>query len=90
MSKWTFITSHGIVLSLIGQNNQITTREIALQADLTERSVLRIIKDLEIEGYIIKERVGRVNRYKIQRELPLRRQMTRDTAVGDLLNILDH
>ena len=90
MSNWTFITSHGVVLSLIGQNNQITAREIAAQAGLTERSVLRIIKDLETEGYIVKERAGRVNRYNIRRELPLRRQLTRDTAVGDLLSILEH
>jgi len=88
MSTWTFITNHGAVLALIGQHGQITAREIATELGITERSVMRIIKDLETEGYIQKEREGRVNRYKVNTQAPLRRQDTRDIIVNDLLKVL--
>ena len=88
MSSWTFITNHGAVLALIGQYGQITAREIANELGITERSVLRIIKDLETEGYIQIERQGRVNRYEVNIEAPLRRQEKRDVLVGELLKVL--
>ena len=49
MSQWTFITNHGAVLSLVAERGQITAREIGYKLDLTERSVHRIISDLETE-----------------------------------------
>ena len=88
MSSWTFITNHGAVLALIGQFGQITAREIAAELGITERSVMRIIKDLEIEGYIFKERAGRANRYQINSQATLRRQETRDIVVSELLQVL--
>ena len=88
MSSWTFITNHGAVLALIGQYGQITARDIATELGITERSVLRIIKDLETEGYIQIERDGRVNRYLVNIEAPLRRQEKRDVLVGELLRVL--
>jgi DNA-binding transcriptional ArsR family regulator len=88
MSTWSFITNHGAVLSLVSRYNQITAREIAAQLGITERSVLRIISDLEAEGYLERTRDGRVNYYEVNHELPLRRPELRDTAVGELLNLL--
>ena len=85
---WTFITNHGAVLALVGQSKIITTREIASRLDITERTVLRIIKDLESTGYIQKRKDGRVNRYTVNRELPLRRRDQRDNRVAELLEIL--
>ena len=88
MSSWSFITNHGAVLSLVARHNQITGREIAAQLGITERSVLRIISDLEAEGYLERTRDGRVNYYDVNHDLPLRRPELRDTAVGELLNLL--
>jgi predicted ArsR family transcriptional regulator len=88
MSSWTFITNHGAVLALIGQYGQITARDIATELGITERSVLRIIKDLETEGYIQIERDGRVNRYLVNNDAPLRRHEKPDVLVGELLKLL--
>lgn len=88
MARWTFITNHGAVLILIGRYERVTTRNLAEELGITERSVIRIIKDLEREGYILKERVGRVNQYQINHNALLRRKEVRDVAVGDLLEIL--
>ena len=88
MSSWTFITNHGAVLAIIGRHDQITAREIAAELGITERSVMRIIKDLETEGYIQKQREGRANRYQINSQAKLRRQGTRDIVVSELLQVL--
>ena len=88
MTTWTFVTNHGSVLALIAQHREITAREIAATLGITERSVHRIIAELEAEGYVKKRRVGRMNRYTVKRDLPLRRSDQRDTTVGELLKVL--
>ena len=88
MPSWTFITSHGAVLAYIARHGQITAREIASVLGITERSVHRIISDLEAEGYLSRARVGRVNHYEVNYQLPLTRFERWDIAVGDLLNVL--
>ncbi len=86
---WTFITNHGAVLALIGRRSQITAREIAAQLGITERTVQRIIRDLADSGYIMRSRVGRVNRYEVDERRPLRRSDQPDVLVADLLHILN-
>jgi len=88
MASWTFVTNHGAVLALISEHAEITAREIATELGITERSVHRIISDLEVEGYIRRHKVGRTNRYHVNPELPLRLPNQRDTVVGDLLKVL--
>ena len=88
MAEWAFITNHGAVLALVAQHGQITAREIATRLNITERSVHRIISDLEGAGYLERNREGRANWYRVRHELPLRRDMRRGVAVGDLLKIL--
>jgi predicted ArsR family transcriptional regulator len=89
MVSWTFITNHGATLALIGQHNQITARAVAEALGITERSVQRIIRDLEHAGYISKLRHGRVNRYRVNGDVPLRRRTQRDILIGDLLHLLN-
>lgn len=88
MTAWSFVTNYGLVLGLVAQHPQITARDIAAHIGITERTVLRIIADLESEGYLQKRREGRVNLYEVDHELPLRHSQLQDVAVGQLLNIL--
>lgn len=88
MAEWTFITNHGAVLALIAQHGRITAKEIAETLQLTERPVRRIIAELEAAGYLRKQRVGRSNWYRVRYDLPLRRPLPREVAVGDLLRLL--
>jgi DNA-binding Lrp family transcriptional regulator len=87
MPSWSFLTNYGAVLLLIAQRRQITAREIAEKLALTERPVRRIIAELENAGYIHKQRVGRVNHYVVNFDLPLPQPVAREVAVGDLLRI---
>jgi len=48
---------------VIAERPTIRVREIAAATGVTERSVQRIIGDLEAAGFVRHERVGRRNRY---------------------------
>jgi DNA-binding transcriptional ArsR family regulator len=86
--KWTFITNHAAVLTLLNREEHLTSREIAAALDITERTVIRIIKDLEAGGYITKRKEGRENRYTINKDLPLRRNDQREVYVRELLELI--
>jgi predicted ArsR family transcriptional regulator len=86
--SWTFITNHGAVLALLAEHGRITARQIALDLDITARTVRRIIAELEAEGYIKIQKEGRQNRYLIDRTQPLRREDQRMVMVDKLLSVL--
>jgi DNA-binding MarR family transcriptional regulator len=87
-NKWTFITNHAVVLTLLDREKRLTSRDIASALGITERSVIRIIKDLESAGYITKRKEGRENRYIVNADLPLRREDQREVSVNELLKLI--
>ena len=87
--RWTFITNHAAVLSLLVNYPRITAREISQEVGITERSVRMIISDLDKGGYISKTREGRGIRYTVNAERPMRHKTQRDVAVNRLLSILN-
>jgi hypothetical protein len=88
MSKWTFITNHGLVFGYIACSPSSTARVIAQSVGITERTTHKIIADLEEAGYISRKRLGRKNQYQINPNLPLRHPSREDTLVGELLQLL--
>jgi len=86
--KWTFITNHGLVLVYIAKYPQSTTRTVASAVNLTERTVHKIIAELETEKYIKRQRVGRNNVYHINARTELRHETIRDVLVEDFLKVL--
>jgi DNA-binding transcriptional regulator YhcF (GntR family) len=88
MKDWAFITNHGLMLLYISQHPQCTTREMASTIKVTERTVHRVLIDLEKEGYITRQRTGKGNIYQINREHGLKHELTRDSVVGDLIKLL--
>ncbi|MBM3939728.1 MAG: MarR family transcriptional regulator [SAR202 cluster bacterium] len=90
MAEWTFVTNHGSVLALVAERGRTTAREIALALGITERSVHRIISDLEEAGYIERKRDGRVNYYRVNEELPMRRPEIQHVLVRDWIDLLKH
>jgi len=90
MKKWNFITNHGLVLLYISHNTQCTMREMASALGVTERSILRILEDLEAEGYVNWQRTGKGNIYEINHTRGLKHELTQDSIVGDLLDLLGH
>ena len=85
---WTFITNHGLVLSYIFHNPSHTAREIANHVGITERTIHKIIADLEATGYIERRKTGRKNIYRVEPGLPLRHHTKQDILVANLLAAL--
>ena len=88
MKKWTFITNHGLVLLYISRNPQCTMRDMAAALGVTERSIQRVLEDLESEGYVTWQRTGKGNIYEINHTRELKHELTKDSVVGDLLKLL--
>lgn len=63
-------------------------REVALEVGITERAVQRIIADLEVGGYLVRERIGRQNRYSLIFDRELRHPIEADHTIGDVLRVL--
>ena len=88
MKNWTLLTSHAQVLLAIAHDPGIRLRDIAASLGITERSAYGIITDLVQAGYVVKQRDGRRNRYRIETNLPLREPASREPAIGEVLALL--
>lgn len=87
-SRWDFLTNHAHVLLCVAHDPGIRLRDIAAAVGITERGAHKILSELVDEGYVLRERHGRRNRYKVKPELPLRHPLVQDREVGDLLKVL--
>jgi DNA-binding transcriptional ArsR family regulator len=88
MAGWTFLSNHGRVLLCIAHDPDVRLREIAVDVGITERSAYALVSDLAEAGYVVKERDGRRNRYRIEEDLPLPELTDRELAIGEVLGVL--
>ena len=86
--RWTFITNHGLILSYVFHNPTHTAREIASHVGVTERTIHKIISDLETAGYIERRKSGRRIVYSVDSALPLRHHTKQGILLSDLLDAL--
>jgi len=86
---WTFLTNHAVVLVQVAQTPNITVREIARHAGVTERATHRILAALISEGYVSRRRVGRNNFYFVNRSRTLRHPEMEHVEVDRLLNAIN-
>ena len=87
-TDWDFLTNHAHVLTCVAHDPGIRLRDIAAAVGITERAAHRILSELVEGGYVLRQRVGRRNRYQVVPELPLRHPLVRGREVGDLLEVL--
>ena len=85
---WTFLTNHTHVLLCLTRDPQPPLREVAQLVGITERSVQRIVADLEEGGYVVRRRSGRRNTYEIRRGIPLRHPIEVHRRIGDLIELI--
>jgi hypothetical protein len=86
--SWGFLTNHALVLLCIARDPGVRLRDIAVSVGITERSAFGIVSDLVAAGYVVKEKGGRRNRYRVQADLPVPESGDRSLAIGDLLAFL--
>lgn len=82
---WTLLTNHAHVLVAISRDPELRQREIARLVGITEGAVQRILYELEADGYVRRDRVGRRNRYHVDTARPLRHRLEHPHTVGDVL-----
>jgi DNA-binding transcriptional ArsR family regulator len=86
--QWDFLTNHAHVLICVAHDPGIRLRDIAAAVGITERAAHRILSELVEEGYVLRERHGRRNRYQVVAGLPLRHPLVGEREVGELLEVL--
>jgi predicted transcriptional regulator len=86
----SFLTNHANVLLKVALSSNLSVRQIALSLGITERSVQGIMSDLEQEGYITRERIGRKNRYNVDSACTLPQQFSSQCTLGDFVDFIQN
>ena len=87
---WGFLTNHARALLCIADDPGVRLREIASTLGITERAAYGIVTDLVQAEYVLKDKNGRRNRYRVQVDKPLPEALLRQRTVGQLLELLAH
>ena len=82
------LTNHGNVLLCIARDPTIRISEIARTVGIGERAAQKIVADLVAEGFIVRIKEGRRNRYEVNRSAHLRHPLFADLEIGPLLDVL--
>ena len=85
---WTFLTNHAQVLLCLAEDPDIRLRDVAERVGITERAAQRILADLIDAGYVESARVGRRNRYTVDRQHAMRHSAQLGYEVGALIEAL--
>ena len=84
---WHFLSNHTQVLLAVANDPDSRLRDVAVTVGITERAAQRIVADLAESGYVTRERVGRRNRYRINREAKMRHDAQLGQEIGPLLDL---
>ena len=85
---WRFVTNHTQVLLCIARNPEVRLRDVADHVGITERAAQRILSDLVDAGFVKRDRVGRRNRYTVNRSIEMRHPAQFGHEIGELLELL--
>ena len=87
-TDWTFLSNHAHVLLVIAGDPEVRLRDVATMVGITERALQRIVTDLELGGYLVRERMGRRNRYQLRPDVPLRHPIEHHKTVAELIALV--
>jgi DNA-binding transcriptional ArsR family regulator len=93
MAHWDFLSTHALVLLHVLEHPRSTVREIAAAVDITERHAVAILRALEEEDIVSRQKEGRRNRYSVNLEALPRRLRQGRYSVEELagqLRLLSH
>ena len=89
MNNWTLLSNHGHVLLCLARDSDARLRDVAVDVDLTERAVQKIVRDLQDGGMISVKKNGRRNHYRIHKKKSLRHDLEAHCVLSDLINIVN-
>ena len=88
MGDWTLFSNHGHVLVCLARNREARLRDVARDVGITERAVQKIVRELQLAGFITIAKHGRCNRYNINARKNLRHDLEARCSVGRLMQLL--
>lgn len=88
LPAWTFLTNHGHVLVCIARNPDARLAEIADTVGIGERATHRIVSELVGDGYVVRSKQGRCNRYSVDYTRPLRHPLEAEHTIGEIFRSL--
>jgi DNA-binding transcriptional regulator PaaX len=83
--RWTFLSSHGLVFEYVATHKNLVAETMSREIGITQRVIFMILKDLENEGYIARNKIGRCNHYQINADLPMRHRLDNNRTVREIL-----
>lgn len=86
--RWRFLTNHSQVLLCIASEPDVRLRDVAATVGITERAAQRILADLVHAGFVTRQRIGRRNRYLVNRDREMRHPAQAGHDIGSLLDLL--
>ena len=82
---WSLLSNHGKVLVCLWRDPDVRVSEVAVLVGIRERAVQRILAELRAAEVVASTRIGRRNRYQINRG---RRMPWTEAPVGKLLDAM--
>lgn len=89
MGNWRFLTNHALVLIHVSNNPRTTLREISHAVGVTERAALSILRAIEEDGIVSRQREGRRNRYWVDYLALMEHQLEGPYSVAELASALN-
>jgi predicted ArsR family transcriptional regulator len=86
--EWSLLSTHGLVLVALAAPAPRTLNDVAAAVGVGRTTVIRALKDLQSAGMVETRRVGRQNRYVIQKDVNFRHPVMKSSHIGDLLDHL--
>ena len=87
-SNWTFLTNHAHALICLARDPEMVLKDVATLVGVTERAVQRIVSELELGGYIKREKDGRRNRYELTLAKSLRHPVESNCDLKSLVDLI--
>ncbi len=85
MGTWGFLTNHALVLIHISNHPRSTLREIAAATGITERAALTILRMLEADEIVSRQREGRRNHYQVDFDALREHQLKAPFTLAELV-----
>jgi len=79
---WTFFSNYAHVLVCLAEDPQARLRDVAGRVDITERTAVRLISQLDEAGILKRVKEGRRNSYVIDTSMNLRHPIESHCTVG--------
>ena len=90
MARWDFLSNHALVLIHVIDHPRSTLRDISIAAGVTDRAAFSILRALEEDGMISRQKEGRRNRYTVNVEALLRHRRQGPYSLEELAEGLLH